>query len=871
MVPAGSRRSKIRPPRKSAAAHDPAKPAFNYEALWLVLADAIAHIQNKNVSKLLYEHLYRLAYTLVLQKAGDRLYNDVALLISSHLRARRGRVLAILDSSLPSTNEEFLRALADEWTDHMQLVKFISDVLMYLNRVYVKEHRKLLISELGVVLFELEFLRYNNNELACLLVHIVNGEITRLRSGPIATRLLLVKMISMLETVSEDRPETQHSVAHPAPRTSLYHEFFEKDLLHRTEVYFSAFADDALASLSGIRFLSDIHHMIRDEEARLQALSPPGAASTLLRSETYPKMIHLMDNVLIKAKVDLVMLFPLEQQGLLYMLEPVFARAINKVDTGIEDPNLRSNTRELRMLYELEGRIDPDRKRLKTRLRETVITQGGKLGEAVLQLVQHQANLAAASGGKARPVSTNSSVFVVKWIDSVLEFQRQLALVVSEAFALDPEIEFTVFNSIKLFINTNKKKAATLNAAELLSVYMDHQIKQFSKPAGAKKPTGDTVSIDETEEFFNKAISFLKLVEDKYAFELHYAAHFAKRFLVSKSNASAMYGGGDFEELVISKLWEKVFMGSHHLERIVKMQKDIKLSAELTQEWKQYAKDKNLATTELELKVCNLSEWPKAMTKDYKDFANTDGRIDFIWPAKLRDTMKSFEEFWLTGKRNDNKALYWYPKFGLMDLRITYPSRMYEINLSTFGGVIMMLFAPQSTDANGDAVLAFEEQRELTYEEIYELTKIPEADLKRQLRSIAVAPRLRLLVKIPMSKDVNPGDKFRLNGKFKSPTTKVKVLTVKLEQPKGQEPEEVEEVQANIDEGRKHLINAAIVRTMKSRQTIKHNDLITDVTKQLQARFLPLIIQIKQQTEDLIEKEYLKRDTDAPNIYHYIA
>ena len=45
--------------------------------------------------------------------------------------------------------------------------------------------------------------------------------------------------------------------------------------------------------------------------------------------------------------------------------------------------------------------------------------------------------------------------------------------------------------------------------------------------------------------------------------------------------------------------------------------------------------------------------------------------------------------------------------------------------------------------------------KELTYEEILELTGIPEPELKRHLQSIAVAPKLRLLVKVPMSKDVN--------------------------------------------------------------------------------------------------------------------
>lgn len=222
-----------------------------------------------------------------------------------------------------------------------------------------------------------------------------------------------------------------------------------------------------------------------------------------------------------------------------------------------------------------------------------------------------------------------------------------------------------------------------------------------------------------------------------------------------------------------------------------------------------------------------------------------------------------------------------------MDLRITYPTKTYDISMSTYAGIIMLLFAPQSTDADGNEVLAFDEMRELAYDEIRELTGIPEADLKRQLQSIAVAPRLRLLVKIPMTKEVNNSDVFKLNEKFKSPSTKVKVLTVSASSSassgtkvsstndttlaKTVQEEEFEELQSSILEGRKIEVNAAIVRIMKSRRTINHNDLISELVKQLHNRFQTLTILIKQRIEDLIEKEYLKRDDNDKSIYHYVA
>jgi cullin 3 len=46
---------------------------------------------------------------------------------------------------------------------------------------------------------------------------------------------------------------------------------------------------------------------------------------------------------------------------------------------------------------------------------------------------------------------------------------------------------------------------------------------------------------------------------------------------------------------------------------------------------------------------------------------------------------------------------------------------------------------------------------------------------------------------------------------------------------------------------------------MKDRKTMDHNNLIAEVTKQLQPRFVPNPALIKKRIEALIEREYLER------------
>lgn len=889
MNSSGSRRTKIRPPRKSLGPNSSASGgSFDYDASWQDLSMAIEQIQHKNVSSLLYEQLYRKAYLAVLGKCGGRLYDNVSELITKYLLIRRQATLDLVNSSFTNVNEELLKAVVTEWNEHLQMMKFISDVLMYLNRAYVRDNRKLFTYDLGIVLFDISFLRHNNMEVGSKLVDVVVSEITKSRNGNvIITRLYLAQIISMMETLLEDRVGTTLSVPAAQGISNFYQDEFEKQLLSQSESYFIALADEYSASSNGTKYIHDVYAFIKEEETRLKSLFPKQESSEAVsHSGTFSRLKSLMDNALIKSQIERVITLPIDMQGLLYWLEPVLlASTYSFTGAALSTSSLRDNTKELNILYELIGRVDFDHNLLKFHLREAITAQGLRIPVLITEHLEQIALASNANGQKKLTSGSNSTNFAVSWVTIVLNFHQRLLNLVQVAFEGDPSISQTIYNAVRDFVNKSNQAPAkksslspSTNAAELLSIYMDYHIKNLSKSLGSSKLASDNkISIDETEEFLGQSISFLTLVKDKDAFEAHYAAHFAKRFMNAKSSTSSGWAmaGIDLEELVIAKLGEEMGRGGSSLEKIVKMKKDVKLSHSLTNEWRSYVNKNNLDLVDLELKICNLSDWPKSMTKDYKIHSNENGEIGFIWPSVLRKTMRTFEEYWLSEKRNDNKTLYWSPKFGLMDMRITYPSRTYDINLSTYAGIIMLLFAPQSTDASGESVLAFAEKRVLKYEEILELTKIPELELKRQLQSIAVAPRLRLLIKSPMTKEVNTGDEFKLNEKFKSPSTKVKVLTVSAASSKSEsrmeKQEEAKEVSGNIEEGRKQLLNAAIVRTMKSRQKLTHNELIEELVKQLQNRFEPLMSVIKRRIEDLIDKEYLKRDEQAFNLYHYIA
>ena len=55
------------------------------EDIWRMLKNAIQEIQKKNNSGLSFEELYRNAYTMVLHKHGERLYNGLREVVTEHL------------------------------------------------------------------------------------------------------------------------------------------------------------------------------------------------------------------------------------------------------------------------------------------------------------------------------------------------------------------------------------------------------------------------------------------------------------------------------------------------------------------------------------------------------------------------------------------------------------------------------------------------------------------------------------------------------------------------------------------------------------------------------------------------------------------
>mmetsp|Transcript_92679 Transcript_92679/g.299814 ORF Transcript_92679/g.299814 Transcript_92679/m.299814 type:complete len:234 (+) Transcript_92679:1223-1924(+) len=231
-----------------------------------------------------------------------------------------------------------------------------------------------------------------------------------------------------------------------------------------------------------------------------------------------------------------------------------------------------------------------------------------------------------------------------------------------------------------------------------------------------------------------------------------------------------------------------------------------------------------------------------------------------------------FETFYLA--KHTGRRLTWQPNHGSADVKAIIGKSRHELNVSTYQMVALMLFNSHHS---------------LTWQDVVLRTNIPVEELKRHFMSLYVNPKAKILVKTTggekeKSKEPVDEDIFQVNAAFECKFFRVKVPLVLGRSGEAgggmsksdctmEGPSVVagSDVPASVEEDRKHLVEAVIVRVMKSRKTLEHNQLVMEVTRHLTSRFQPSPTLIKQRIEKLIEREYLERSQADRRIYNYLA
>eukprot|EP00058_Branchiostoma_floridae_P007859 XP_002593347.1 hypothetical protein BRAFLDRAFT_277112 [Branchiostoma floridae] len=398
-------------------------------------------------------------------------------------------------------------------------------------------------------------------------------------------------------------------------------------------------------------------------------------------------------------------------------------------------------------------------------------------------------------------------------VQELLDFKDKVDNILQSCFSSNEKFINTMKESFETFINKRLNKPA-----ELIAKYVDSKLR-----AGNKEATEE-----ELERMLDKIMVLFRFIHGKDVFEAFYKKDLAKRLLVGKS-ASV-----DAEKSMLSKLKQEC--GGAFTSKLEGMFKDMELSRDIMVHFKQHIQhQKDSISIDLTVNILTMGYWPTYIP------------MEVHLPPEMVRYQEIFKSFYLA--KHSGRKLQWQPTLGHCVLRADFRAGKKELQVSLFQSLVLIMFN------DGD---------DFTTEYIKQYTGIEDGELRRTLQSLACG-KARVIIKTPKGKDVEDGDQFTFNNDFKHKLYRIKINQIQMKETQ----EENVNTTERVFQDRQYQIDAAIVRIMKTRKTLTHTLLVSELYNQLKFPVKPA--DLKKRIESLIDRDYMERDKENSNQYHYVA
>lgn len=422
----------------------------------------------------------------------------------------------------------------------------------------------------------------------------------------------------------------------------------------------------------------------------------------------------------------------------------------------------------------------------------------------------------------------------------------------------------------QMWSSTLNEEPAT--AAEILAKYMDLLFKSATKlldlahsslhsssaPPHVRHKTSSshasnsssTLAHDDT--VLNELLTLFCHLQAKDVFEAFYKKDLAKRLVLGKVQHP------DQERHFLSLL--KSECGAGYTSKMEGMFQDVDWSRETMSRYKAAKKtpllpptasnSPNVSSVEMDVKVLTTGYWPV-----YPQYPN------LVLPECLVKPQGDFLDYYKT--KYQGRRMQWQYALGSVDVRAQF-DRQYHINMSVCPALVL---------------LCFNEKESWTLPELQQAVGFDDpSEMGRILYNLALG-KVRLLLKHDYeNKDkppegppkkprstVDPRDTFTIRKDFTSKQLKIRIFNLQAKESK----EERDKTLETVSRDRLYLIDAVLVRILKARKSILHQQLIPQVMEQIKVPAQPA--DIKLRIESLIEREYMERDAEDRNRYNYLA
>jgi len=439
------------------------------------------------------------------------------------------------------------------------------------------------------------------------------------------------------------------------------------------------------------------------------------------------------------------------------------------------------------------------------------------------------------------------------FVRGVLTMRDRYDKIVEFSFRGEKRARKRMRESFEDFLNTDAR------AASCLSVYVDELLR-----VGLRGATEDQIT-----QALNKIIIVFRYLSDKDIFESFYKQHLAKRLLMGRSVSD------DAERAMVSQL--KAECGYQFTSKLEGMFNDMRISRDMQDSYKAYKRNQasqqqgetsdSGKPIDIEVDVLTNGYWP------------SQNIPACTLPQLIQEAIDRYTKFYL--EKHTGRKLSWQTSAGSAELKATFGSdpaklQRYVLGVSTYQLCILLLFNDETS---------------LTLGQIRSKTHIPDSELRRHLVSLCT-PKHRILRKGSRGRGIaSDDDTFTFNPDYTSKLKRVRIPLVKEtsilkgggDGANGTGPGGANgsgsaaasavngAVPLKVEEDRRHLVEAAIVRIMKARKALGHNELFAEVTRQLSVRFNPSPQFVKKRIESLIEREYLERSEADHRLYSYVA